>query len=780
MPDGNVREIRLGLVCYGGVSLAIYMHGMTKELQKLVIASRALEADPENNTLPANSSEHAYWQILKEVQKRSPDAALPRVVIDVVAGTSAGGINGVILCKALAHNRSQDSLRDLWFQKGDINELLGGSFLKDTANVAKFVKDLFEGDAKGPLDGNAMLGWLLDALKQMDGTWSTYHPAPGEADSLMPEGHPLQLFVTTTDYFGYRQYMTINDPPTVTERRNRHVLNFNYERSDGKATTQFDEKYNGALAFSARATSSFPGAFPPIRLEDAKELPADVKDQFFRAYQLSGADPGETYFIDGGVLNNYPFQPAIDAIVRLRAESEVNRYLLYLQPDPGEEVQNPTGGPPNYFGTIWAGLSSVAASQPILEELISARSFNERVRRVDELVASQRGEVEVVLGKQLPGELGDQLLTADQDVLSRLRVKLDSFAEEQAGYLYSPYYQLRVHSVVEQLAVGICQLCNYKEEQSNLAFLIRLIVDSWARSRKLIGAGLDPERRRQLLAQLDLGYTRRRFAFVLQGINHFYGTQDAPPRKDLDRAKTALYDRIEELNGMIEAASQSIGDTVKAKLGELFPITLADAVEKGMDLQKFADDFVARNATAMTALTDQLGASFRARKDRIHAELYENFRTITANWTPEQRKEVMLRYLGFPFWDAMIYPTTRLSEAGELRPLNIVRMSPDDSTLLGFDTAQAKLKGVKYGHFGAFLHREWRENDYLWGRLDAAERLVGLVLRKPGEDCRAEAWEVKPVLAAILQEEQPVLKEVEDLVKEIQQKVDGLPDGPEA
>jgi hypothetical protein len=27
-----MREVRLGLVCYGGVSLAIYLHGVTKEL----------------------------------------------------------------------------------------------------------------------------------------------------------------------------------------------------------------------------------------------------------------------------------------------------------------------------------------------------------------------------------------------------------------------------------------------------------------------------------------------------------------------------------------------------------------------------------------------------------------------------------------------------------------------------------------------------------------------------------------------------------------------------
>ncbi|WP_150007198.1 hypothetical protein [Iodidimonas nitroreducens] len=35
------RELRLALVCYGGVSLAVYMHGITKEILKLVRASRA-------------------------------------------------------------------------------------------------------------------------------------------------------------------------------------------------------------------------------------------------------------------------------------------------------------------------------------------------------------------------------------------------------------------------------------------------------------------------------------------------------------------------------------------------------------------------------------------------------------------------------------------------------------------------------------------------------------------------------------------------------------------
>ena len=38
------KELRIALICYGGVSLAVYMHGVTKELWKLARASRRFHA----------------------------------------------------------------------------------------------------------------------------------------------------------------------------------------------------------------------------------------------------------------------------------------------------------------------------------------------------------------------------------------------------------------------------------------------------------------------------------------------------------------------------------------------------------------------------------------------------------------------------------------------------------------------------------------------------------------------------------------------------------------
>ena len=50
-------ELRLALVCYGGVSLAVYMHGVTKELQSLIRAARAFDDDaPER----LDGSRHRY------------------------------------------------------------------------------------------------------------------------------------------------------------------------------------------------------------------------------------------------------------------------------------------------------------------------------------------------------------------------------------------------------------------------------------------------------------------------------------------------------------------------------------------------------------------------------------------------------------------------------------------------------------------------------------------------------------------------------------------------
>ncbi len=87
------------------------------------------------------------------------------------------------------------------------------------------------------------------------------------------------------------------------------------------------------------------------------------------------------------------------------------------------------------------------------------------------------------------------------------------------------------------------------------------------------------------------------------------------------------------------------------------------------------------------------------------------------------------------------------------------------------------MKGKALNSFGAFFNRSWREHDYLWGRLNAADRLVSIVLSAAGaatlpqpqvNQARAQ------IFLAILEEEREKLtaipeeiERVDDLIRSI-------------
>jgi hypothetical protein len=120
------KELRLALVCYGGVSLVLYMHGVIKEILKLARASKAYHStvNPEHrqtrNFTSLNGpdereldTEEVYLSLLQRIGRKLD----LRVIIDSVAGASAGGISGIILARALAHDLSIDHLREMWFEE---------------------------------------------------------------------------------------------------------------------------------------------------------------------------------------------------------------------------------------------------------------------------------------------------------------------------------------------------------------------------------------------------------------------------------------------------------------------------------------------------------------------------------------------------------------------------------------------------------------------------------------------------------------------------------------
>src|SRR5215213_416674 len=209
--------------------------------------------------------------------------------------------------------------------------------------------------------------------------------------SLLPSGHTLDLFVTLTDFHGYHQLVQIHDPPLIHELEQHHVLQFSYRRRpNGDVDSDFDLDNAPALAFAARATSSFPGAFPPAQIVEMDGVVADKQAAWprreafiakaFREHLQADVDPTMASFIDGAVLNNRPFQEAISAIQGRPAYRQVDRRLVYIEPHPAPPaVLTAARRVTGFFATLRGAMSDIPSSQPVTNELNWVLDFNDRV-----------------------------------------------------------------------------------------------------------------------------------------------------------------------------------------------------------------------------------------------------------------------------------------------------------------------------------------------------------------------------------------------------------------
>ena len=750
--DGEVKELRLALVCYGGVSLAIYMHGMTKELHRLAKASAELDGGVDE--AGSSPTERAWREVLTVTTSEPPAGVRPRVVVDVIAGTSAGGINGIYLAKALAHNGSQDGLRDVWFDRGDIRELVRGP--KWVPMVLRLAWLIVRGLA--PLRGEHMSVWLYGALGKMDRS----ERAPPVLASLVPEDHELRLFVTITDLSGYNREVPLDHQGQVYDREHRHVLEFRYANG---GRDDFSEQANGALAFAARTTSSFPGAFRPVSLRSFSEaigLPrvdlSLMAGPFFRLYGLSGASPSDTWFVDGGVLDNRPFGHAVRAIREQPAATEVDRRLLYLEPDPAEPEANPSGEEPGPIASVLGSVVGVPRKEPIVDDLLEVVAQNKRVRRVREVIESSfdpiATRVEEALGTSLVGLAAEP----SGELLGNWRERLNELAIADAGLAYATYSRLKVSGTVDGCAGTVCALLDFPED-SNQALLVRAALHSWAKESGVFDRTVEPSPVQvQFLRDFDLAYAERRLRLVIAGLNWMYEQADDryPPRSSLDAVKARLYTAIEQLRRVMAGVDLSL--EVAELATQCFP-EASDALPQNAELEE---------------LMEELRSAIAERLQGFDAALYGDLRRLMDGWESTMSAKLLVRYLGFPFWDILLYPVEALSGVGERDHIEVMRLSPQDPVghKLLTPPESPKLKGLGFHHFGAFFERRYRENDYLWGRLDAAERMVGLLLGT--EDHPDRVVLCQKLFSAILDEEESALQTIHPLVRQLRAQVDAL------
>jgi patatin-related protein len=692
-------ELRLALVCYGGVSLAVYMHGITKEIWRLAAASRALH----DGAAPFPGSGAAYQQLLAELE--GGGGARLRVLPDIVAGASAGGINGIFLAQAIATGQSLEPLTDLWLASADVEALIdpvaapASRFSKVWAtplawmaagrsrDKVEALDEATQNEVRAklshlvrsrwfepPFGGERFTGLLLDALDAM--------AAAPRGPRLLPPGHPLDLFVTVTDFSGHPERLRLNSPPEVVETEHRVVIGFADRGSGGDSLAAIPE-----LAFAARATSSFPGAFPPFTVA---ELDAVLKARrrgwpgrraflariLPRHAAANAAD--RAVLIDGSVLANAPFRPAIAALAQRPARRQIDRRFVYIDPSPGTKLSlGLRGEAPGWFQTILGALSELPRQQPIRDNLEALAGRSARTERLRGIVAAIRPTVEAEVRKLFGPELTDARPTARR--LMGWRRRAHEVAVAEAGYAHAAYSHLKLRGVADSLAALLGAIAQAPPER-----FARIVTT-------LAPAPEDAPAAVAFLRGYDLNYRIRRLRLLARRLAELeVGGEDA----GLATARETIYAALTRYQ------ERSTGAAHRA----LKPLLRRRADWPGVGPALFDS----LDLTGLDAETDAALARALARVDA------------------PRREALLLTWLGFPWFDVATLPLLQGEGLDEFDPIKVDRISPDDATAIRAGGADATLKGIQFSSFGAFFSRAYRENDYLWGRLHGAERLIDI------------------------------------------------------
>jgi hypothetical protein len=241
----------------------------------------------------------------------------------------------------------------------------------------------------------------------------------------------------------------------------------------------------------------------------------------------------------------------------------------------------------------------------------------------------------------------------------------------------------------------------------------------------------------EFLHAFDVDFLKRRLVFLIQAQNRLYATlkDDAPAveRSEIDALKRELYQRLNRLRlSEVPAFHSSVA---YAEPRDLFGVGRSEQEMAALD--RYADRFAAAHEAALTRLIERLAADIDL--DAATGELDALLaRLEPAKWSAAARREVLLNYVGFPFWDVRaVARRDELARSRRVQRVRVDRLSPADARTLARLKDPPTLRGTAFLHFGAFFSRAFRENDYLLGRLHAIDRIVDIVCDSAGADAVA-------------------------------------------
>lgn len=717
MAGARQEELRLALAMTGGVSLAIWMGGVANEVYRLL-------------------HEQSVWGDVFDVMGQHP-------VVDLVSGTSAGGLNGALLAAAMAggnegggaHDDDLGRLRDLWIHHGDFDALMRPPNEKNAPS-------LMMGD-------KYFMAKLADAFAQL-------LPDRGVDPSERGMDH-FKLFTTMTLMHGRaRRYVDSLGRP-IDELDHRGTMHF--AGADLFPTAEVPKATIAQrLALASRSSASYPVAFEaswvPIRAK-AGEKSADEDDAHPDMAAFSWWT-GSGWTMDGGLVLNRPIRPLLLAIPdQPAATTSVRRLLLYVTPNPAGTIDLTTEKrePPTLI-EIGQAIGSSRFAQSIADDYEMLRKHNDDVERRgqlhDEIWALTDPDLQVTAGAMATmwrdaraAEFARSVMTrvAERGAVSTVvpLTKTDAISGALVDYhcraLSAAFDGNRLVDAPLVLATDIAPLDHAVRRAQWLArnalrFDATTDVERLHRIRDELRSVADIVSRVEAL-QVDAFADAVERALEVAGIKtDTAATADSAARMrrlhvHVDDLEAARQRYLRELVAFLVSGrtAAELGEDVAAvEPGELLVrlaatvVAWADEVARTMVLRDVATDATYVCTRRADDLERYVVAAARREQQRA---LREPEPTDGQALTDADR--VVLRDVAA----APLVGTGVGDEIIELLQVSAATPNAFDETR---STPEQKLTGMQLHHFGAFYKASWRANDWMWGRLDGAMQLLQAVL----------------------------------------------------
>jgi len=658
------REVRLGLVLYGGVSLAVYENGVAQELHRAV------------------RGEGLYGLLCELVDSD--------IVVDIISGTSAGGVNGIMLAYALANGRSFSSSAELWRNQGDIQALLRRQ--NDPAETS-----------------------ILDSSYYQTKLESCFTESLSP-DRTAPDIEELDLFITGTDANG-DIYTVYDDQGHPIDVKNHRAL-FRLEYRNGRKN-DLDKATPADLARLARITSCFPAAFEPVTI--------DKRDKVFFDW---GKLRNSAVFLDGGILNNKPFTSTIDAIFRRTATRDVERYLIYVEPDPevfADPSPDSTPLSPSVVRAAVSSLTSIPRYQSIASDLEAIQAHNERAQRIAEMLDAMPPAPD-----------------AGPGCLDQCRPVEGEIDQKDSAYYAARLIQLRDTAVEGILNDhnGRAYISSLNDRRSG-----RILVESfghWEGDPQTTLTDYDVFFRMRRTAHLSHALMRRTKlgtpapASVWELINHYF--------KVYEMTEWVLLKWLDEWDFDWRGLGAAHPDLDLKSQHDRQPILkristeIWGKVQERLQLLLHSDVQVPHECTqqARTLYYQQLTAQLKSpngapalQNENLLCKIDDAFKSALKGLTDDSANTLRNEFCRFLDVDRQLFPVQIGSGFESIDTVRVVRFSPKDAKRgLSKGEPSEKVCGTVLGAFGGFFKKSWRANDIMIGRFDAACLLTECLLTK--------------------------------------------------